>query len=74
MAGAFEQPFAIPHHRVTGYRADPLAPVSSWRSVGASTNGFFYNLGLEELIEAAGADPLEERLQAGERSFGAERC
>jgi len=63
VAGAFEQPFAIPHHRVTGYRADPLAPVSSWRSVGASTNGFFYNLGLEELIEAAGADPLEERLR-----------
>ena len=63
VAGAFGQPFAIPHHRVTGYRADPLAPVSSWRSVGASTNGFFYNLGLEELIEAAGADPLEERLR-----------
>jgi isoquinoline 1-oxidoreductase beta subunit len=63
VAGAFEQPFAIPHHRVTGYRADPLAPLSSWRSVGASTNGFFYNLGLEELIEAAGADPLEERLR-----------
>jgi len=63
VAGAFEQPFAIPHHRVTVYRADPLAPVSSWRSVGASTNGFFYNLGLEELIEAAGADPLEERLR-----------
>ena len=63
VAGAFEQPFAIPHHRVTGDRADPLAPVSSWRSVGASTNGFFYNLGLEELIEAAGADPLEERLR-----------
>lgn len=63
VAGAFEQPLAIPHHRVTGYRADPLAPLSSWRSVGASTNGFFYNLGLDELIEAAGADPLEERLR-----------
>ena len=63
VAGAFEQPFAIPHHRVTGYRADPLAPLSSWRSVGASSNGFFYNLGLEELIEAAGADPIEERLR-----------
>ncbi|WP_298802558.1 molybdopterin cofactor-binding domain-containing protein [uncultured Lentibacter sp.] len=63
VAGAFEQPFAIPHHRVTGYRAEPLAPISSWRSVGASTNGFFYNLGLDELIEAAGADPLEERLR-----------
>ncbi len=63
VAGAWEQPFAVPHHRVTGYRARELAPISSWRSVGASTNGFFYNLGLDELIHAAGADPLEERLR-----------
>ncbi|MGK7652846.1 molybdopterin cofactor-binding domain-containing protein [Roseovarius sp. B08] len=63
VAGAFEQPFAVPHHRVTGYRAPPLAPISSWRSVGASTNGFFYNAGLDELIHAAGADPMEERLR-----------
>ncbi|THH38122.1 xanthine dehydrogenase family protein molybdopterin-binding subunit [Aliishimia ponticola] len=63
VAGAFEQPFAIPNHRVTGYRAAPLAPLSSWRSVGASTNGFFYNAALDELIHAAGTDPLEERLR-----------
>ncbi|WP_135505406.1 xanthine dehydrogenase family protein molybdopterin-binding subunit [Roseovarius aestuariivivens] len=63
VAGAFEQPFSIPHHRVTGYRAPELAPISSWRSVGASSNGFFYNAGLDELIHAAGADPLEERLR-----------
>lgn len=63
VAGAWEQPFAIPHQRVTGYRARQLAPISSWRSVGASTNGFFYNAALDELIEAAGADPLEERLR-----------
>lgn len=63
VAGAWEQPFAIPHQRVTGYRAAELAPISSWRSVGASSNGFFYNAALDELIEAAGADPLEERLR-----------
>lgn len=63
VAGAFDQPFAIPHHRVTGYRAPELAPISSWRAVGASTNGFFYNAGLDELIHAAGADPLDERLR-----------
>ncbi|SIS94297.1 isoquinoline 1-oxidoreductase, beta subunit [Roseivivax lentus] len=63
VAGAWEQPFAIPHQRVTGYRARPLAPISSWRSVGASSNGFFYNAALDELIHAAGADPLEERLR-----------
>ncbi len=63
VAGAWEQPFAVPNLRVTGYRAGQLAPISSWRSVGASSNGFFYNAGLEELIEKAGADPLEERLR-----------
>ncbi|MCR9156198.1 MAG: molybdopterin-dependent oxidoreductase [Rhodobacteraceae bacterium] len=63
VAGAWDQPFAMPHQRVTGYRAQQLAPISSWRSVGASSNGFFYNASLDELIEAAGADPLEERLR-----------
>lgn len=63
VAGAWDQPFAIPNHRVTGYRTPELAPISSWRSVGASSNGFFYNAGLDELIHAAGADPLAERLR-----------
>lgn len=63
VAGAWEQPFAIPHQRVAGYSAQQLAPISSWRSVGASSNGFFYNAALDELIEAAGADPLDERLR-----------
>lgn len=63
VSGAWDQPFAIPHQRVTGYRAPELAPISSWRSVGASSNGFFYNAALDELIAAAGADPMEERLR-----------
>jgi isoquinoline 1-oxidoreductase beta subunit len=63
VAGAWDQPFTIPNQRVTGYRAPELAPISSWRSVGASSNGFFYNAGLDELIHAAGADPMEERLR-----------
>lgn len=61
--GAWEQPFGIPNYRVTGYRAQPLAPVSSWRSVGASTNGFFHDCALDELIHAAGADPMAERIR-----------
>ncbi|WP_439815862.1 molybdopterin cofactor-binding domain-containing protein [Zavarzinia sp. CC-PAN008] len=62
-AGAWDQPFAIPHFRMTGYRAQALAPISSWRSVGASTNAFFFNAALDELILAAGADPLAERIR-----------
>jgi len=63
VAGAWDQPYAIPDYRVTGYRAPELAPVSFWRSVGASTNAFFHECLLDELIHAAGADPLEERLR-----------
>ena len=63
VAGAWDQPFRIPHYRVTGYRVPELVPVSSWRSVGASGNGFLHDCFLDELIHAAGADPLTERLR-----------
>lgn len=63
VAGAWDQPFAIPHYRVTGYRVPELVPISSWRSVGASANGFFHDCFLDELIHAAGADPMAERLR-----------
>ena len=62
-AGAWNAPYAIPHFRVRAYRAEGLAPVSSWRSVGASSCGFFLEGMLDEAIHAAGADPMEERLR-----------
>lgn len=63
VAGAWDQPYAIPHYRVTGYRVPETVPVSSWRSVGASANGFLHECFLDELIVAAGADPLRERIR-----------
>ncbi|SHI37904.1 isoquinoline 1-oxidoreductase, beta subunit [Palleronia salina] len=63
VAGAWDQPFAIPALRVTGYRATETVGVSSWRSVGASANAFFHESAFDELAHAAGADPLEERLR-----------
>ncbi len=63
VAGAWDQPFAIPHYRVTGYRVPETVPVSAWRSVGASANGFLHECFLDELIHAAGADPLRERIR-----------
>ncbi|WP_454631398.1 molybdopterin cofactor-binding domain-containing protein [Bradyrhizobium cenepequi] len=63
VAGAWDQPFRIPHYRVTGYRVPELVPVSSWRSVGASANGFLHNGFLDELIHRAGADPLKELIR-----------
>jgi isoquinoline 1-oxidoreductase beta subunit len=63
VAGAWDQPFKIPNYRVTGYRVPELVRVSSWRSVGASGNAFLHECCLDELIHAAGADPLHERLR-----------
>ena len=63
VAGAWDQPFGIPNYRVTGYRVPPMVPISSWRSVGASGNGFLHESFMDELCHAAGVDPLEERLR-----------
>ena len=63
VAGAWNMPYAIPNLRVRGYRVPELAPISSWRSVGASHAGFFAENTLDELIHEAGADQMEERLR-----------
>jgi isoquinoline 1-oxidoreductase beta subunit len=60
--GAWEQPYRLPNHRVTGYRAPAMLPVGSWRSVGASQNAFFHETAMDELAHLAGVDPVEFRL------------
>lgn len=60
--GAWEQPYSFANYRTTGYRAPMMAPVGSWRSVGASQNGFFHESAVDELAHLAGADPLAFRL------------
>lgn len=66
--GAYDQPYRIPNYRVTGYRVSDLVPGGLWRSPGASSNAFFHESFLSELIRAAGADPLHERLRLIEDS------
>jgi isoquinoline 1-oxidoreductase beta subunit len=61
--GVFDQPYEIPNYRVSGYKSGQMVPVGSWRSPGACSNSFFHEAFLSELIHAAGADPLEERLR-----------
>ncbi|MGR3713681.1 MAG: xanthine dehydrogenase family protein molybdopterin-binding subunit, partial [Shimia sp.] len=62
-AGTWNNPYAIPNNRMRAYRVPELAPTSSWRSVGASAGGFFFDSLLDELIHEAGADPLAERIR-----------
>jgi isoquinoline 1-oxidoreductase beta subunit len=62
-AGAWDVAYGFENYRMRAYRVPALAPTSSWRSVGASAGGFFFDCMLDELIHAAGADPLEERIR-----------
>ena len=68
-AGAWNQPLAVPNFRMTAYKAPITAPISSWRSVGASSSGFIAACGFDELIHAAGADPLEELLRLADNEI-----
>ncbi|MEL6519268.1 MAG: molybdopterin cofactor-binding domain-containing protein, partial [Pseudomonadota bacterium] len=60
--GAADQPYAIPNYRVTGHLAELSVPLGFWRSVGNSHNGFFFDTFIDEMAHAAGADPLQFRL------------
>lgn len=62
-AGAWNNPYVLPSFRLRAYRAPEMAPVSSWRSVGAPGAGFHFDCFLDELIHQAGADPMEERIR-----------
>jgi len=59
---AWEQPYAIENYLVRGYKVPEMLPISSWRSVGASQNGFFHESAIDELAHNAGIDPLACRL------------
>ena len=62
-AGIWNMTYAIPNYRAATYVADGVSPTSSWRSVGASTGGFFAECFIDELIHAAGLDPLKARIE-----------
>ncbi len=55
-------PYAIPNVRVTYADPELPVPVHFWRSVGNSQNVYVTECFLDELAEAAGADPLAFRI------------
>ena len=60
--GAFDQPYGIPNMRITGHLTDLAVPLGFWRSVGSSVNSFMLESFIDELAHAAGADPMQFRL------------
>ena len=60
--GAQHLPYAIPNRRLGLTSTDVRVPVFWWRSVGHSHTAFAVEAFLDELAEAAGADPVAFRL------------
>ncbi|MGF6899800.1 molybdopterin cofactor-binding domain-containing protein [Paraburkholderia sp. GAS348] len=60
--GTGDLQYNIPNFRMTSYSVKGTSPCSSWRSVGASTGGFFGDAFIDELLHAAGVDPLKGRI------------
>ncbi|WP_421996357.1 xanthine dehydrogenase family protein molybdopterin-binding subunit [Reyranella sp.] len=55
--------YDIPNYRAKSFEIQGLSPCTTWRSVGASANGFFTESFIDELIHAAGLDPLLARIE-----------
>lgn len=55
--------YDIPNFRATSFEVQGLSPCTTWRSVGASANSFFTESFVDELIHAAGLDPLRARIE-----------
>lgn len=55
-------PYGIPNVRIECVEEDPGVPVGYWRSVGASQNAFAIESFIDELADAAHADPVAFRL------------
>ena len=61
--GAVEYPYHTPNVLVRHSHADAGIPVSYWRAVGHSHNGFAVETFMDELAHEAGEDPVTFRLR-----------
>ncbi|MBV8604262.1 MAG: xanthine dehydrogenase family protein molybdopterin-binding subunit [Pelomonas sp.] len=60
--GLLDQPYAVPNQRIAHLATHAGVPIGMWRSVGHSHNAFFTESFVDELADAAGADPVAYRL------------
>jgi len=59
--GAIGYPYQVPNVSVRHTHTDPGVPITWWRSVGYSHNGFAVETFMDELAHEAGEDPLQFR-------------
>ena len=59
--GAIEYPYRVPNLDIRHTHTDPGVPVSWWRSVGFSHNGFAVETFMDELAHEVGQDPYRFR-------------
>jgi isoquinoline 1-oxidoreductase beta subunit len=69
--GMVDTPYGVPALNVDCILKNTHVPVWSWRSVGSSQNAFALESFVDEMAEAAGADPLafRRKLLAGKADF-----
>ena len=56
-------PYQVPNRRISRVRVETPVPVSYWRSVEHSYQGFFIESFVDEIAHSTGTDPLSFRLQ-----------
>ncbi|AXC50684.1 xanthine dehydrogenase family protein molybdopterin-binding subunit [Paracoccus suum] len=60
--GSIGLPYALPNKRIALANVETLIPVLWWRSVGSSHTAFATEMFMDELLQAAGKDPVQGRL------------
>ncbi|MGJ4936492.1 molybdopterin cofactor-binding domain-containing protein [Bradyrhizobium sp. HKCCYLRH3083] len=60
--GSNEIPYQVPNFRCDLHQVDVGVPVLWWRSVGHTHTGYAVEAFVDQLLEAAGQDPVEGRL------------
>jgi isoquinoline 1-oxidoreductase subunit beta len=61
--GASDMPYDIADFRCALHTVDAAVPVLSWRSVGHTHTGYAVECFVDELLQAAGKDPVAGRLE-----------
>lgn len=72
--GAINMPYQINNLQVDWVRANSPVPVLWWRSVGHSHTGYATEVFLDQVLEAAGKDPVQGRLDLLKEDAARERA